>query len=155
MFPVTSIDLGKAAIREVISLAALILDSGTLICNEGLSGAVFRGFGNMVFEWGINMILERGMMVSVVLNVMCFEGFDCTVTVSNSDDGFLLGKLKWRMPKLLLVAKDMRIGGLVLVSSKIENLFGYDLPFVSWYTSNIISPKNLGGIHHDLSMSSP
>ena len=56
----------------------------------------------MVLEWGIDMILERGMMVSVVLKVTWFWDFGCVVMVSNCTDTFLLCKLNWKMSNLSL-----------------------------------------------------
>ena len=38
MSPIVSNDLGKATMREMMSLAALMLGSGMLIINENLSG---------------------------------------------------------------------------------------------------------------------
>ena len=55
MLPVMSSDLGKAAIREVISLAASILGSGTLFFNEVLNGAVLGGiFGSWSWYGALN-----------------------------------------------------------------------------------------------------
>ena len=56
MLLIMSNDHGKATIRDVIPLAALILGSGMLVFNDDLSGAVFRSFGIMVFEGGIYMV---------------------------------------------------------------------------------------------------
>ena len=46
MIPVMSNDLGKAAIWEVISVAALTLGSKALSFKEGLKGCCFTGFCN-------------------------------------------------------------------------------------------------------------
>ena len=40
MLPIMSKDLGKAAMKEVMSLVVLMFGSKTLVFNEGLSGAV-------------------------------------------------------------------------------------------------------------------
>ena len=84
MLPIMSNDLEKAALREVISLAASIVGSGTLVVSKGVSGVVFRGFGIMVLESSVIM----GMMLLVVPNAMCFHGFDCWVMVSMCAVGF-------------------------------------------------------------------
>ena len=57
MLPIVSNDLGTAAMKEVMSLAVLILVSGMLVFNEGLSSAVFRTFRIMVLEVGVLMVL--------------------------------------------------------------------------------------------------
>ena len=100
MLPIESNNLGKAAIREVISLAVSILGSESLVFKEGLSGAVFRGFRIMVLEWDIDLVLEMEMMVSVALKVTCLWDFSCIVSVYNCADVFLFGKLNCRMSTL-------------------------------------------------------
>ena len=53
MLPIMLKDLGKAVMREVMFLAELMLDSGTLVFNEGLNGTVFSSFRFMVLDGGI------------------------------------------------------------------------------------------------------
>ena len=42
MLPIMSNDLGKDAMREVMSLVALIPGSGMMVLNKGLGSAIFR-----------------------------------------------------------------------------------------------------------------
>ena len=57
ILPLESNDLGKAVMREVISFAAPLVCSGMLVFSKDLSCAVFRGFGIMVLEGGVIMVL--------------------------------------------------------------------------------------------------
>ena len=79
MLPIMPNYLGKAATREVMSLAALMLGSGTLVFNEGLGGAVFRTFES----WSWKGVLSIGPMMyslekgGVVLNLTIWRLWLC------------------------------------------------------------------------------
>ena len=57
MLPMMSNDLGKALVRKVISPAGSMLGSGMLVFKKVLSGAVFKGFGIVVFDGSTIMVL--------------------------------------------------------------------------------------------------
>ena len=93
MLPMASKDLGKATIRRGNTSSCTNTRLLSVeISMRSFKGAAFWVFGFMVLEWGVDLVQERGRMVSILLKVkhVCGTLAFASVTVSICADAIFI-----------------------------------------------------------------